>query len=178
MNKKENILAVALHLFSNQGFENTSTNLIAKKAAVSEGLIFRHFTNKEGLLKEIINEGFNQIRPYLDVILAENDPKKVIALTLELPIRIISEHRKFWKLQNSLMVQNEKFKKDFEENEFFKPLDTKILNAFKALELDNPEVEAETFFIFLTGLGFYLLENEDIDGVSKIIKSIKTKFSL
>lgn len=77
MNKKEIILQIALKLFSSQGFENTSTSLIAKKAEVSEGLIFRHFTNKEGLLNEILMEGFTKIKPYLDKILNEEDPKKL-----------------------------------------------------------------------------------------------------
>ncbi|WP_395053298.1 TetR family transcriptional regulator [Flavobacterium sp.] len=33
MNKKDNILKIALELFSNQGYENTSTSLIAKKSS-------------------------------------------------------------------------------------------------------------------------------------------------
>jgi AcrR family transcriptional regulator len=56
MDKKEKILTVALALFSSQGFDSTSTSLIAKKAEVSEGLIFRHFTNKEGLLMAIMEK--------------------------------------------------------------------------------------------------------------------------
>ncbi|MFT5243346.1 MAG: AcrR family transcriptional regulator, partial [Psychroserpens sp.] len=40
--KKEQILKSALELFANEGVNATSTNKIAKYAAVSEGLIFRH----------------------------------------------------------------------------------------------------------------------------------------
>jgi AcrR family transcriptional regulator len=53
--KKELILQTALRLFSEQGYEATPTNRIAKEAGVSEGLIFRHFENKEGLLYPMFN---------------------------------------------------------------------------------------------------------------------------
>ena len=43
--KKENILKSALELFANEGVNATSTNRIAIKANVSEGLIFKHFKN-------------------------------------------------------------------------------------------------------------------------------------
>lgn len=175
MNKKETIFNVALQLFSSQGFDNTSTSLIAKKAEVSEGLIFRHFTNKEGLLNEILIEGFTKIKPYLDLIIEENDPKKVILLTLELPYKIISQHREFWKLQNNLRLQNDKYREDFDQNAFFEPLDTKVKNAFKSLNCGNPYVEKETFFIFLNGLALYILENDNNENPVELVKNIELK---
>ncbi len=55
--KQEKILQSALELFAKEGFHATSTNKVAKHAGVSEGLIFRHFGNKEGLLQAILAEG-------------------------------------------------------------------------------------------------------------------------
>ena len=176
MNKKETIFNVALQLFSSQGFDNTSTSLIAKKAEVSEGLIFRHFTNKDGLLNEILIEGFTKIKPYLDLIILEEDPKKVILLSLELPYKIISQHREFWKLQNNLRLQNEKYREDFDQNAFFEPLDSKIKNAFTALNSPNPHIETETFFIFLNGLAINILDNENNGNPVELIKNIESKF--
>ncbi len=46
--KKKKIITAALDMFSENGFKGTATSQIAKKARVSEGLIFRHFKNKEG----------------------------------------------------------------------------------------------------------------------------------
>ena len=53
--KKENILKAALRLFAEQGYYATSTSKIAKEAGVSEGLIFRHFGNKEKLFSVVGN---------------------------------------------------------------------------------------------------------------------------
>jgi AcrR family transcriptional regulator len=177
MNKKENILHVALQLFSSQGFDSTSTSLIAKKAEVSEGLIFRHFTNKEGLLNEILMEGFTKIKPFLDLVLAETEPKKIILKTLEFPYKIITEQKEFWKLLINLRQQNDKFRKDFDENNFFEPLNSKIFNAFKKLKFSKPEIETEIFFMTLTGLGLYLIDNDNKENALKIVKTIEAKFT-
>ena len=48
--KQENILNTALELFAKDGYDATSTSKIAKCAGVSEGLIFRHYGSKDGLL--------------------------------------------------------------------------------------------------------------------------------
>ena len=176
MNKKETILNIALALFSSQGFDSTPTSLIAKKAEVSEGLIFRHFTNKEGLLNEILVEGFTKLAPYLELIANETKPKKILLLTLELPYKIISEHREFWRLQNNLRLQNATFRENFDNSAFLSPLDTQVLSAFKSLKCENPQLETELFFIFLNGLGAYILDNEDKGYPTEIIKNILSKF--
>ena len=54
--KKKKIISVALEMFSENGYRATATNQIAKSAKVSEGLIFRHFKNKEGLLNGVLGE--------------------------------------------------------------------------------------------------------------------------
>lgn len=176
MNKKGTILNIALQLFSSHGFDNTPTSLIAKKAEVSEGLIFRHFTNKEGLLNEILVDGFAKIAPYLDIILNETNPKKIILLTLDLPYNIISEHREFWRLQNSLRVQNADFRENFDNNAIFDRLDAQVLSAFKSLKCENPKLETELFFIFLNGLSLHILDNEDKGNPIELIKNIQSKF--
>ena len=76
--KKELILQTALRLFSEQGYEATPTNRIAKEAGVSEGLIFRHFENKEGLLSAILALGEIRILPHVQPILSEKKPLKKI----------------------------------------------------------------------------------------------------
>ena len=50
MSKKEMILAAATELFSRQGFNETATSEVAKKAGVAQGTIFHHFKSKENLL--------------------------------------------------------------------------------------------------------------------------------
>ena len=54
MTKKDLILQKSLELFSTSGFKGTSTRSIAHEAGVSEGLIFKHFKSKNGLLNALL----------------------------------------------------------------------------------------------------------------------------
>jgi AcrR family transcriptional regulator len=49
------ILAVAVRLFSERGFRGTTTKEIAQAAGVSEAMVFRHFATKEELYAAILD---------------------------------------------------------------------------------------------------------------------------
>lgn len=50
---RQRLLRAALELFTTQGYHPTTTPLIAKKAGVAEGTIYRHFPSKQDLLNEL-----------------------------------------------------------------------------------------------------------------------------
>lgn len=52
--KQQQVLDVAIQLFAEKGYANTSTAEIAKMAGVSEGTIFKHYGTKDRLLLSII----------------------------------------------------------------------------------------------------------------------------
>lgn len=54
--KRERLLAAARELFAERGFDDTSTQQIAKAAGVSEGILFHHFRSKRGLLERIARD--------------------------------------------------------------------------------------------------------------------------
>ncbi|HVF57796.1 MAG TPA: TetR/AcrR family transcriptional regulator [Pyrinomonadaceae bacterium] len=53
--RREQIVQVAMKLFSERGFRGTTTKEIAQAAGVSEAIIFRHFATKEELYTAIID---------------------------------------------------------------------------------------------------------------------------
>jgi AcrR family transcriptional regulator len=53
--RRQQIVAVSAELFSQKGFNGTTTKEIANRAGVSEAIIFRHFTNKEELYSAILD---------------------------------------------------------------------------------------------------------------------------
>lgn len=52
--RKRQITLVAAELFAKRGFRGTTTREIARKAGISEAVIYRHFAKKEDLYKAII----------------------------------------------------------------------------------------------------------------------------
>jgi AcrR family transcriptional regulator len=54
--RREQILATAINLFSRNGFRGTTTKEIARAAGVSEAMVFRHFETKEALYGAILDD--------------------------------------------------------------------------------------------------------------------------
>jgi AcrR family transcriptional regulator len=50
---RQRLARAALELFTTRGYHATTTPIIAKKAGVAEGTIYRHFTSKQHLLNEV-----------------------------------------------------------------------------------------------------------------------------
>jgi AcrR family transcriptional regulator len=61
--RREQILEVATGLFAQQGFQGTTTKLIAEKSGVTEALIFRHFPGKEELYWAVIERKIDSAAP-------------------------------------------------------------------------------------------------------------------
>lgn len=60
--QKKTLLA-AIELFSQQGFDGTSTAQIAEKAGVSQATIFRYYKTKEDLLNAVVEPVISELCP-------------------------------------------------------------------------------------------------------------------
>lgn len=54
--RREQLLQTAIELFSQHGFNGTTTRVIAKAADVSEATLFKHFASKEDLYEAILQK--------------------------------------------------------------------------------------------------------------------------
>jgi TetR/AcrR family transcriptional regulator len=59
--RRGQLLKIAKELFSEGGFENTTTKAIAAAAGVTEAIIFRHFASKEELYANILDRKADEI---------------------------------------------------------------------------------------------------------------------
>lgn len=166
--KQEKILTAALELFSQEGYTATSTSKVAKAAGVSEGLIFRHFGNKEGLLKALLEEGENRMKSLIVSIIMESDPKTLIKKTIDLPFNVDPAEYDFWKLQFKLKWEMENHHQDKME-----PLRVALTHAFKKLEYAEPEREAKLIELLLDALSSHVLKGqiESLHGMQTFLYS-------
>lgn len=56
MSKKNAILATAAHLFSRNGFKDTSMADLSKSTGAARGTIFHHFKNKDDLFQHVLEQ--------------------------------------------------------------------------------------------------------------------------
>lgn len=152
--KKASILEAALELFATDGYNATPTSRIAKKAGVSEGLIFRHFENKQGLLQAIMQEAKRRLGQVMAMMLFEDDPKEVLRHMIALPFAMPKEEYDFWKLQFKL-----KWQAEYNQPDKIKPVLEKLEWAFNALGYDNPRYEAIWLNLIMEGIAVAILRD-------------------
>lgn len=170
--KQEKILEAALVLFAKEGYNATSTSKVAKAAGVSEGLIFRHFGNKEGLLQAILEFGADKLKDLVVDIVMEPDPKEVIRKSIELPANVNKADYDFWKLQFKL-----KWELEVNSDKKMESLHMALTNAFKKLNYKTPELEASLILLFIDGMASSMLKGSSLN-VNDIIQLLLDKYEL
>ena len=90
--RRQQILRVAMHLFSQRGFSGTTTREIAQAAGVSEAMVFRHFATKDELYRAILDHKACAGGLDLRAVLAEPMARKDDRLVLETIARTMMQH--------------------------------------------------------------------------------------
>ncbi|MFY0643051.1 MAG: TetR/AcrR family transcriptional regulator [Bacteroidia bacterium] len=170
MSKKEQIAIAALSLFSESGFEGTSTRAIAKKADVSEALIFRHYVNKEGLVIHLLHMLHSEMDKLL---LSWNplEPKAKIKVLMELPFNIPEEMAPYWKFYYKLSWSTFKM-----ESDPMSSLQVYLTEALRSVGFAQPEEEAEITLAYVHGFAFSALNNK-LKDFKNSLKVLRTKYA-
>jgi AcrR family transcriptional regulator len=87
--KKDRIISVAVDEFATKGFSNANTNVIAEKAGISVGSLFKYFENKENFFLTVINYGVSQLEAVLGSVVASDES---LEIKLETILRTILSH--------------------------------------------------------------------------------------
>lgn len=78
--RKAAVLDCACGMFSTGSYRGTTTAEIARRAGVTEPILYRHFASKRDLYLAVLDESWRRLRELWDgVIAAEDDPKLWIA---------------------------------------------------------------------------------------------------
>lgn len=90
--RKEKILEVGIKEFASKGYEKANINIIAKKAEISIGLMYKYFSTKEDLFITCIQRGMSILDDAVDEILQSDDKlivkaEKLIRTTCQLSQR-------------------------------------------------------------------------------------------
>lgn len=150
--KQETILTSALHLFAEQGYHGTSTSKVAQAAGVSEGLIFRHFQSKEGLLSALLELAETKVAELVANMFQNCTPEETILKMLALPFEIEEVDHPFWKLLYSI-----KWQTCIHSEEIGTPFRNLLVSAFTQLNASDPITEAELVLLINDGSATVLL---------------------
>ena len=176
-NRRKQIMDVALELFADKGYNNTSISRIATEAKISKGLMYNYFKSKDDLLLNIFDDGmtamFDLFDPDKDGILSRDEFIYFINESFE----VMNRDRKFWKLYFSLIMQPSVWVKlEKKYSEIISPLIQMMINYYKAKGSENPEIEAMMVGALLDGIGFNFVFNPDLYPLEKVKEMLIERF--
>ena len=169
--KQQSILESALHLFASKGFDAVPTSMIAKEAGVSEGLIFRHFQNKAGLLNAIMQMGKEKVGEELLSLQEIESPGERVMAVMELPFHISDEDYPFWRLVYSLKWQNEHY-----DDDMAKPMRALLVEALNELKYSDVEAEADLILSYVDGFATTILLKGDFVDKDRLLQALRKKY--
>lgn len=170
--KQENIVNSALRLFATQGYASTSTSKVAKEAGVSEGLIFRHFGNKEGLLNAIMAMASEHMQRNMGAVMMISDPKEMLSKLFDMLFSVQESEQELWKLMYAL-----KWQMDSYDASKYDPLKLALNNAFKQLGYADPEAETELLLMIMDGAMTSFLLHPPTNKLN-ILQALRLKYEL
>ena len=89
---KARLLADARDLYLEVGLARFSLREVARRAGVSPAAVYRHFDDKEALLREVCAAGFHIFSSYLVRALGARTPRERLAATAEQYLRFALDH--------------------------------------------------------------------------------------
>ncbi|WP_114765058.1 TetR/AcrR family transcriptional regulator [Vibrio rhodolitus] len=174
MDKKDQIITVALKLFAKNGFEKTSVSAICEEAEVSKGLVFHHFKNKNELLREVFNYISKIIDETDDSYLAVKEPKARLETLIEAIFTgmAVPEHRAIYQFNFNVMVQptTRALLIDLID-ERMDGLRAGVEEVFEYLGHQQPAVISRMFVAEIDGIALNYLLNDDFP-----LEAVKQEF--
>jgi AcrR family transcriptional regulator len=161
-NSKPLIIETALKLFANVGYDKTSISHIAKAAGISQGLMYNYFRSKEELLKEVIGQGFSQIRETMQFYFEDYPADQVVRLHIEATFKLVEQNKNFWRLFHSVRLQNDVLRQmEGERKKITRYIYYTLYKHFEKMGFENPAYEATILFGTIDGLIAQYLLSED-----------------
>lgn len=86
--KRRKILEIAVREFAYYGFENANINVIAKKAEVSVGSLYKYFDTKTDLFLASVNYGIDNLKMIIDAVTNSDEDvmkrlEKIVRIAIE-----------------------------------------------------------------------------------------------
>ncbi|TXB59743.1 TetR/AcrR family transcriptional regulator [Phaeodactylibacter luteus] len=171
MTKKERILSVALYRFAHEGYNAVSTASIAKEAEVSEGLIFKHFKSKQGLLDTLREELESKMAAKVQPVMEAATAAEALHLVFDLLLNVDPVDFNYWRLQYQL-----KLNEAYEGHRSAQLYLDRLSWALQESGFPEPEMEAQLLFEIVDS-ALKRIVFEELPEKEKYIEFLRKKYA-
>ncbi len=169
--RKQQIVDVALELFSKNGFHGVSVNQIAKTCGISKGLMYNYFESKDALLDFILTDYAKDIYKELDVNQDGRLSKEEFQHFVRTIYTMVKENPKYYKLIFSLSFQENVAANLAAMAAKMVPLNVDLLQEyFRKLGRKDPQGEVLYFASTLKGLLLQVVMVAEFPGMESFLE--------
>ncbi|MBK9249657.1 MAG: TetR/AcrR family transcriptional regulator [Ignavibacteria bacterium] len=174
---RDRIVDAALELFAENGYDRTPISAIAKRADVAQGLLYRYYSGKEALLREIIQTRFADMQHTVDIDPYAELPEK-LEVYLTNVVKSIKENTRFWSLFYGMRGQpilEQVLGQEYKEIQ--NQIITSLATFFDPRGAHSDHTEAIVLFSIVDGICMnYIVSNTDDYPIEEIIECIISKY--
>lgn len=110
LERRQQILAVAIPLFAGRGYDATGMSEVAQAAGLSHGSIFRYFPTKEALFQAAVLEPLAETEAhYREILRGEGSPLARIQRLVREQILTLARQQSYVRLAHHTLGQRERF---------------------------------------------------------------------
>jgi len=135
--RKATILAVAKVLFSDKGYHGVSVDEIARRLGVSPAILYRHFSSKEALYEEVLNDIACKRESYVDaVVKSDGSFADMLRKITRIYIESVSKDPDYLRMEMQSALEGSDATRQFFENRW-RPFTDFIEFSLKELSASN-----------------------------------------
>ncbi|MBN2588361.1 MAG: TetR/AcrR family transcriptional regulator [Sedimentisphaerales bacterium] len=184
LQRRNEILSIALKLFSEQGFRNVSMQQIAEASEFSVGTLYNFFESKETLFEELINTTGQQVlSEFLEILNEPGSEKDILWAFIMHQPKFLAKHGNILKLYfTEIAAKNLQLSKIHDVNNIHKIIDSRLSEIieqgiqkgiFRAVD---PEIAAKSLGATIETSVFETTENVNNDEVINKFKKVEQLF--
>ena len=159
-NSKQNILNVAIRLFSKSGFSNVSIREIAAAAGIKSASLYYHFPNKQSIYLEAIDHSFsNKAAVFTEVLGSDKSALERLELFIYKFTELMSKDEDFRRLLQREMLDGDDERLKYMADKVFKEQFGAIGQLMKQV---SPECDPHMMTISISSLILHHLETAPI----------------
>jgi AcrR family transcriptional regulator len=174
---RSTIIKAALELFAHHGFESSSVSMIAKRAGISQGLMYNYFKSKDELLQAIFQQGWIDVQASFQFQTLKGEEQSSLFDFIQYACRLVLQYQNFWRLVHNLRSQPAAIKHIGDGIQQFEGMILAELEKFcKASASPNPRAEARLLFALVDGISTHLVRQPDIYPLDDVLVLLKGQY--
>ena len=158
---RKRILAQALTLFAQHGYDRTTVRMIAEQAGIAQGLLYNYFRSKKDVLQALFEQSLTKVFESFALV-ADLAPQEKLEALIRGSFALVARDREFWKVSYGVRMQSAVLADIGPDlGAWTQSIRLGLCTILTEAGVPAPEVEARILFALIDGISQHLVLEPD-----------------